>query len=191
MRKHHSPHKGSTGIALSAVIQLQIVFIAGCPKSVIFCSKTCNFLYNFATENIHQKNTKLYRIYVEDKLQNFRKSGILASTRSIASELENRLQKLLFSWNHSKFTIGKSIQNWFGDQVFNVEAIDLVDPKIPDFRNFCNSLSSRYILWKNIKIRIRDPLHHIFSSFKHFSSVFQHLCTRFVQRAWGAFHGHT
>ena len=64
-RENIIPHMGrSTGTALSAVIHLQIVFIAGRSKSVIFYPKTCNFLYKILKIPwiyIHQKNTKLYR----------------------------------------------------------------------------------------------------------------------------------
>ena len=116
-----------------------------------------------------------HEIYLEDKLlQKFWKSGILGSARSIASMLK--------TWSPNQFCIDFPIVNllWFHENnsfwslFSNSEAIDLVDAKIPDFRKFCNNLSSAYILWKNTKFCIPGHLNHLFSRSKHFSSDFQH-----------------
>ena len=128
-----------------------------------------------------------HRIYLIGKLsQKFRKSENLGSTRSIASKLG--------AWSQIQICIDFPIENIlrfhqilvnisFWDLVSNFEAIDLVDPKIFDFRKFLNNLSSRYIVRKNIKIDPSDHLNICISSHNYFLSDFQHFTVRFVQRA--------
>ena len=115
-----SPHLsnafGSTSTALSAVIQLQTVFIAGYPKCVNSSSQMCYFLYKILKNQriyIHQKNTKLYDELIEKSLTvntffSFRLPFFISSSKGTR---ERYFSKHLCQPGIYFFTESKNIQN--------------------------------------------------------------------------------